>query len=687
MKKSLARSRVEVAVSCLVALFFVGEAAQAQAVWRQLGPADGLPFVTTVAFDPQRADIAYAGLLEGGLASSTNGGLQWAHQVTQLDGQIPLQVVSSAAQAETLYALTDQGVFRSTGAGTPWTQLGTIPAAMVGLACDPKNPNLLYIWGLKGLYRSTDAGVTWSRVSGNLQYGSAGGFAIDPQTPSRLYLGARSNQGAGLFLSTDSGAHWKKVANQEALSIVVSPADPSVLWATHTVDLVLSHDRGAHWSESLLTQDSLSPTVVLPDESDANVAYLGRFANGDFGKESGLLKTVDGGRHWRSLTSGLPGFFETLGLAQDPRQADHLLLGTDTGLFQSIDAGSTWSPASSGLVNTDVTSFAASTDGALFAATAAVGGVQVNLGGGLFRSRNGGKIWREVLAHGQTSDGQPVPPSFAFVTTDPNNAAVAYAGTRAGATSALVWKTVNGGRTWTPGPVMPGDAADLVIDPRNSQVLYLATNPCCNRDGEVFKSTDGGASWQGSLLARAGANEIAMDPTNPDILYVAAVSLFKSTDAGASWTLLPVPAVDDAGITNVTVAPSDPQVVVAGDGNTNHVYRSEDGGATWTTTEGPAFPGVNAFFDVHHPLAIGPRNSGRLYAATGSGVEFLDVDGSWQPLSAPQIGGAVSQIGFLSPTCLLAATGREGLFSFGLDPNAAATGGPVAGCGPFEPHP
>jgi photosystem II stability/assembly factor-like uncharacterized protein len=684
------RARPAAAVACLTLFFFAGKGARAQAVWHQLGPDTGLPSVTTVAFDPQRADVAFAGLNHAGLALSTDGGLRWTHQISQLDGQAPLQVVFSAAQPETLYARTEVEVFRSTDAGTVWKQRGPISdTGLYGLACDPRDANLLYIWGPNGLYLSTDGAATWLRVTGDLHYDAATAFAIDPKTPGRLYLSAHSSQGAGIFVSIDRGAHWKKVANQEAFSIVVSPVDPNVLWATRALDLIVSRDRGSVWSASLLTQDSVSPTVVLADESNGKVAYLGRRANNNFSGESGLLKTIDGGRQWRSLTSGLPRTFEVAALAQDPHDAEHLLLATDTGLFQSSDAGASWSFATGGLINSSALVFAVATDGALFTAVADVGKIELDAprSGGIFRSRNGGVTWRDVFLQQPTPDGEPAS-SFRFITTDPNNPAIAYAGTSSDlAGSPILWKTVDGGRTWAPGPAMPYSAADLVVDPRNSDVLYLATSPCC-RAGELFKSTDAGATWQGSLLSPPGVNEIAMDLTNPDILYAAAGALYKSTDAGASWTQLVVPTGADTNIQSVTLAPQNPQVVVAGDGYTNQIYRSEDGGATWTVTGGPGFPrlGIAVGPGSHHPLAIDPQNAERLYAA-GIGVQVLDVGGSWHRLGAPPLGEAVTQIGFVSPTCLLAGTPSEGLLSFGLVASAPASGGPIAGCGLFEPVP
>src|SRR5579863_3748490 len=124
--------------SLLVAIFIVASPGRgaAQDSWFELGPADGMAFLTALAFDPARADVVYAGLEGGGFATSVDGGLNWHHSASQLDGQVPTQITSTPALPGTLFVLTSLVVFSSNDGGNRWTALGPLPSAMWGLACD-----------------------------------------------------------------------------------------------------------------------------------------------------------------------------------------------------------------------------------------------------------------------------------------------------------------------------------------------------------------------------------------------------------------------------------------------------------------------------------------------------------------------------------------------------------------------
>jgi photosystem II stability/assembly factor-like uncharacterized protein len=118
----------------------------------------------------------------------------------------------------TLYARTDEGVFRSTNSGGSWSPVNaglTDPDGnaldIIALVIDPTMPSTLYAgtwWG--GVYQSTNSGGSWSPVNTGLS-----GYAlwvialvIDPSTPSTLYAGTYR---AGVFRSTDSGGSWTSV--------------------------------------------------------------------------------------------------------------------------------------------------------------------------------------------------------------------------------------------------------------------------------------------------------------------------------------------------------------------------------------------------------------------------------------------------------------------------------------------
>jgi photosystem II stability/assembly factor-like uncharacterized protein len=191
-----------------------------------------------------------------------------------------------------------------------------------------------------------------------------------------------------------------------------------------------------------------------------------------------------------------------------------------------------------------------------------------------------------------------------------------------------------------PAPILDGQTAGsqpvsgrisaIAADPRDAGTIYLAA-----AGGGVWKTTDAGNHWvpltddQTTLFMGA----IALAPSNPDVIYAgtgeatnSALSftghgVLKSTDAGTSWTLLGADVFDLHTISQIVVAADDPNTVyvaVGGSGvhgvagNTG-IWRSMDGGATWTNTT-TAITTSSAFSDVE----IDPTNPHTLYAAVGS---------------------------------------------------------------------
>jgi photosystem II stability/assembly factor-like uncharacterized protein len=180
---------------------------------------------------------------------------------------------------------------------------------------------------------------------------------------------------------------------------------------------------------------------------------------------------------------------------------------------------------------------------------------------------------------------------------DPSTPTTMYAGTASGG----VWKTINGGQTWTPLtdflPVLT--VSSLVMDPTNSQTLYLGTGEVARGAG-IFKSTDGGQTW--TQLPQTATSDfwfvygLSIVGSRPTHLYAATASgIFFSTDAGATWKrALPVSTTSTLDCTSVKVRSDQPtDIVFAACGQfvnglfTYSVYRNKDaaGSGTWETVQ------------------------------------------------------------------------------------------------------
>ena len=210
-----------------------------------------------------------------------------------------------------------------------------------------------------------------------------------------------------------------------------------------------------------------------------------------------------------------------------------------------------------------------------------------------------------------------------------------------GAVAGGVWKSTNGGASWTPISDRDGifSIGTITVDPSDHNVIYVGTGePCLRNDisrGDgIYKSTDGGRTWKNiGLRDTRHIADILIDPSDPKTIFVAALGhafgpneergVFRSRDGGATWQK--VLYVDDkTGATDVVEDPHDPKTLFAAmyevrrtaysmisGGPGSGLYKSTDGGTTWKHLEGNGLPsGILGRIGV----AISGANSERVWA-------------------------------------------------------------------------
>jgi photosystem II stability/assembly factor-like uncharacterized protein len=222
---------------------------------------------------------------------------------------------------------------------------------------------------------------------------------------------------------------------------------------------------------------------------------------------------------------------------------------------------------------------------------------------------------------------------IAVVESDPR---IIYIGAAGGG----LFKTVNGGITWQalfedqPNPSI----GDIAIAPSNPSIVYVGTGEANNRQSSswgdgVYKSMDGGTTWTHlGLKATHHIGRIVVHPTDPNIVYVAALGdlwgpnkergVYKSTDGGATWTQT-LYIDEDTGANDVQIDLQSPNILYAstyqhrrtvfgynGGGPGSGLYRSTDGGSHWTKmTKGlPIGDLGRCAFDIYR------RNTNIVYA-------------------------------------------------------------------------
>ena len=226
-----------------------------------------------------------------------------------------------------------------------------------------------------------------------------------------------------------------------------------------------------------------------------------------------------------------------------------------------------------------------------------------------------------------------------------------------GTTGGGVFKTTDGGITWTPAAdkYFGGTIGAIGISESNPDIVYVGAGESPIRgnvshgDG-VWRTSDGGKTWVSLGLADTRQiSRVRVHPTNPDIAYVGAQGhvfgpnsergVFKTSDGGKSWRKV-LYRNDSTGITDLALDPNNPEIIYAAfwqawrtpwqmvsGGAGSGILKSTDGGEHWTEiTRNPGLPsGVIGNIGI----AVSPSNSNKVWAIVeaDSGGVFRSTDG------------------------------------------------------------
>ena len=305
--------------------------------WQLTNDGLNISSVTSVAVDPRQPQIVYAAARLLGLFESTDRGAHWQAlrtglsrvDVVAIDGLDPQHVLAAGlglalsvdggrtwertafgshdvmdvvVEGRTALAAAGAKLFQSTDGGRSWVALGPPGLYSEAVALAPGDPATVYVGGdgsgasrAGGLYRTTDGGASWKRLTAALDTGVSA-IAVDPRTPSTIYIGAHGAAG-GILRSTDSGTTWQRqsagptwhtrsrdgkaiVPSLGITALVVDPVHPSTLYAaTGWHGVFRSTDRGRSWHpfDAGLSDEAVSPLALDPAGSRL---YAGAAAGG-----------------------------------------------------------------------------------------------------------------------------------------------------------------------------------------------------------------------------------------------------------------------------------------------------------------------------------------------------------------------------------------------------------------------
>jgi photosystem II stability/assembly factor-like uncharacterized protein len=315
-------------------LMFAAPAGAGLNIWTTTGPEAQECTVKSLSIDPGNPSILYAGTSLGQVFKTADGAESWELMVSDLPvlmritGDIPaVRVAVDPQNSETLYAATAAGVYRSFDGGAIWedSSTGLPPQVFVGeIVVDPLNSSTLYAAvSPGGVFKSVNAAQTWTPLPGQLDASGVVGLTIDPAEPATLYARALRNAAIVYFKTVTGGEFWERLENLPTGegNLVVSPADPEVLYASVSSGIYRSQNAGASW-------DMASPATgrIAIDPTRVDILYVG--------STTGVRRLVDFGTRGIFLSNGLPAGPLVYDVAVDPAVPTRLYAATRLGVYR-----------------------------------------------------------------------------------------------------------------------------------------------------------------------------------------------------------------------------------------------------------------------------------------------------------------------------------------------------------------
>ncbi len=577
--------------------------------WTHLGLRD-TQMIANIEVDPRNPNRLFVAALghpygpnaERGIFRSTDGGASFQKVLykdeytsaddVRLDPHDPNTVYAALWQQQQgfyengAFGGTGGGIFKSTDGGSNWKQLTTgLPAIIqANLAIAPSNPRILYAsvassggqgggggrggrggGGSVALYKTTDGGDHWEAAAGERTpdprpLGRIGGgdlptLTVDPKNENVVYVCSTV-----FWRTEDGGTTWSAVrgapGGDDYQKSWVNPESPNIILLVADQGGVISANRGESWS-NWYTQPTAAMYHVTADN-----AFPYRLCGGqqDSGSACVDSRSMDGEitfHDWHPV--GIEEYGEA---APDPKDPDLVYGGKVTVYDRRTAQKSNVGPGGGGR-------------------------------GGAAAAPAGGPPPRTVRT-------QPL----IWSPKDPNILFYATAG---------VWKTSNGGHSWTP---ISGDLTRQTWDtPSNAGKYAEGITP----------------SALGSITA------LAPSPLDVNVLWAGTGDGYiqVTTDGGANWTNVTPPQIKAwTRIFNMDAGHFDTQTAYAAantlrlDDMRPHLWRTHDGGKTWTEIDKGIAAGA-----VANSIREDPRKRGLLYAATDTQVWVSFDDGdNWHSL-------------------------------------------------------
>jgi photosystem II stability/assembly factor-like uncharacterized protein len=647
--------------------------------WRSIGPSRS-GYVSAPAGVPGDPTTYYAGMPEGGVWKTTNGGTTWTPIFDDVHVPSVGAVAVSPSNPSIVYVGTGnqsgwsftpgKGMYKSTDAGRTWTHVGLADSQYIGgIVVDPRDADraLVAVQGgrgggagagsaERGVYRTADGGRSWTRVLPT--DGSAGASDVyldygDPQITYALVGGGGAPQAppsTGAYKSVDAGVTWAPVGGRGlpdgariSAFAVASGTHGRRLYAVAAAGgggrgaggagagraLYRSDDGGETWMFGT-RQLASAGGKIYADPQHPDVMYL---------MGTAVYRSTDAGQHVAAFW-GAPSGADPRFLWIDPTNSKRLLAGVDQGAAVSVDGGESWTPYY-GIVNGQF--YRVATD---YDVPYHVCGPQQDSGTACVPSRTdfGELRFGDWYAGGGFENG--------FLIADPADKRYMY-------TQGWYHVLRRFDRTTSQVVVLyqptPTDrfasAPPLAFSPQDPHTLYMAAQ-------YVMASNDRGETWHAmspDLTGPEGAppanpepptgsgraaqapggsiQALAPSPVGGGQIWVGTSTgrVQLTRDAGKSWTSVPLPNLPPGAVNIIDASHKNAGTayvaLLSRDGHP-HIYRTDDFGQQWQEISAGLTDG-----EAVRVVREDPVDPSLLYAGTvTSAYVSFDRGDHWQSL-------------------------------------------------------
>jgi len=590
--------------------------------------------------------------------------------------------------------LKENSIFKNLG----WQFVG--PTNVSGRMSDvevvsPKGENYtIYVAGASGgIWKTDNEGITWNPIFEHGMSTAFGDLALDPQNQNIIWAGTgeanifrSSNAGAGIYLSKDAGETWmhKGLINTNTISrILVHPDNSNIVYVaaggnewTNSEErgVYQTFDGGKNWEKILFVDDKTGAYDLVMHPENPDIIYATTWqrirkkwndprTELDY-KETSIYKTIDGGKNWKKINSGLPEakYRGRIGIDLCKASPDVVYAFVDN--YEKLKEENE--------LNATTDAYGRPSSGRIKGAT-------------VYRSNDGGEKWSQVSEQNSYMEGLSGTYGWVFgqLRVDPVNPDKIYV------MGLALNLSEDGGKTFRALRGMHGDHHGLWIDPENPNYMVNVNDGgvAISYDGENFRtfydnlplvqffninydmaepfrvygSVQDHGSYRGVVDISRGRNNIQpveferapggegsnhfIDPKNTDIVYSAGFygTISKTNMAtGESENIMPktpvgVDRLRGQWLAPFILSPHNQGIIYHG---TQFIHRSMNEGETWEKisldltynleAKKGDIPYQTIFTISESPLKFGiiyaGTDDGRVWMTKNSGTDWAEIN-------------------------------------------------------------